>query len=82
MRPAPTITAITLAAAVVVTGSYLAVSTAHPSAAAPTATVPAPPPQPTHPVDPPSPRWTLRPRCWPTAAIPAPSAPSTATTTS
>ena len=33
MRPAPTITAITLAAAVVVTGSYLAVSTAHPSAA-------------------------------------------------
>jgi hypothetical protein len=52
MRPARIITAITLAAAVV-TGSYLAVSTAHPSAAAPTA--PAPPPQPTHPVDLPQP---------------------------
>jgi len=53
MRPARIITAVTLAAAAVVTGSYLAVSTAHPSAAAPTAPVTAPPlqPTPTRPVD-------------------------------
>jgi|SRR5215217_7599790 len=58
MRPARTIAAVTLAAAAVVTSSYLAVSTAHPSAAAPTAPVTAPPVQPTHPVhlsQPPSP---------------------------
>jgi hypothetical protein len=47
MRPARTIAAVTLAAAAVVTGSYLAVSTTHPSAAAPTAPVTAPPLQPT-----------------------------------
>jgi hypothetical protein len=53
MRPARTIVAVTLAAAAVVTGSYLAVSTAHRSAAAPTAPVTAPPlqPTPTRPVD-------------------------------
>jgi hypothetical protein len=51
MRPARIIAAVTLAAAAVVTGSYLAVSTAHPSAAAPTAPVTAPPLQPTRPVD-------------------------------
>ena len=54
MRPARTIAAVTLAAVAVVTGSYLAVSTAHSSAAAPTP-VPAPPRQPTHPVDLPKP---------------------------
>ena len=53
MRPARIIAAVTLAAATIVTGSYLAVSTAHPSAAAPIA--PAPPPQPTLPVDFPEP---------------------------
>ena len=48
MRPARTIAAVTLAAAAVVTGSYLAVSTVHPSAAAPTTpvTVPASPAHP------------------------------------
>jgi hypothetical protein len=51
MRPTRIIAAVTLAAAAVVTGSYLAVSTAHPSAAAPTAPVTAPPLQPTRPVD-------------------------------
>jgi hypothetical protein len=58
MRPARTIAAVTLAAAAVVTGSYLAVSTAHRSAAAPTAApVTAPPlqPTPTRPVDLPTP---------------------------
>jgi hypothetical protein len=57
MRPARIIAAVTLAAAAVVTGSYLAVSTTHPSAAALTAPVPAPPlqPTPTRPVDPPKP---------------------------
>jgi hypothetical protein len=50
MRPARIIAAVTLAAAMV-TGSYLAASTAHPSAAAPTAPVTAPPLQPTRPVD-------------------------------
>ena len=55
MRPARTIVAVTLAAAAVVTGSYLAVSTAHPSAAAPTAAVTAPSRQPTRPVDLPKP---------------------------
>jgi hypothetical protein len=51
MRPARTrtIIAVTLAAAAVVTGSYLAVSTAHSSAAAPRQ------PTPTHQVDPPKP---------------------------
>jgi hypothetical protein len=49
MRPARTIIAVTLAAAAVVTGSYLAVSTAHPSAAASTTPVT------TNPVDPPKP---------------------------
>ena len=49
MRSARTIIAVTLAAAAVVTGSYLAVSTAHPSAAASTTPVT------THPVDPPKP---------------------------
>ena len=53
MRPARTIVAVTLAAAAVVTGSYLAVSTAHRSAAASTAPVTSPPlqPTPTRPVD-------------------------------
>ena len=51
MRPARIIAAVTLAAAAMVTGSYLAVSTAHPSAAAPTAPVTTPPLQPTRPVD-------------------------------
>ena len=55
MRPARIIAAVTLAAAAVVTGSYLAVSTAHPSAAAPTTPVTHPASQPTHPVDPPKP---------------------------
>src|SRR5215211_1366071 len=47
MRPARVIAAVTLAAAAVVTSSYLAVSTARPSAAAPTAPVTAPSLQPT-----------------------------------
>src|SRR5512132_341964 len=55
MRPARIVAALTLAAAALVTGSYLAVSTAHPSAAAPAAPVTAPPRQPTHSVDPPQP---------------------------
>jgi hypothetical protein len=55
MRPARIIAAATLAAAAVVTSSYLAVSTAHPSAAAATAPVTAPPRQPTHPMDLPQP---------------------------
>jgi hypothetical protein len=55
MRPARIVAALTLAAAALVTGSYLAVSTAHPSAAAPAAPVTAPPRQPTHPVDLPQP---------------------------
>jgi hypothetical protein len=55
MRPARVIAAVTLAAAAVVTSSYLAVSTARPSAAAPTAPVTAPSLQPTHPVDLPQP---------------------------
>jgi hypothetical protein len=54
MRPAR-IAAVTLAAAAIVTGSYFALSTAHPSAAAPAAPVTSPPPQPTHPVEPPQP---------------------------
>jgi hypothetical protein len=49
MRPVRIIAAVTIAAAAVVTGSYFAVSTAHPTAAASTASVPAPPLQP--PVD-------------------------------
>jgi hypothetical protein len=55
MRPARVIAAVTLAAAAVVTSSYLAVSTARPSAAAPTAPATAPSLQPTHPVDLPQP---------------------------
>jgi hypothetical protein len=55
MRPARIIVAVTLAAAAVVSGSYLAVSTTHPSAAALTAPVTAPPLQPTPPVDLPQP---------------------------
>jgi hypothetical protein len=55
MRPARIIAAVTLAAAAVVTSSYLAVSTAHPSAAAPTAPGIAPPHQPPHDVDLPQP---------------------------
>jgi hypothetical protein len=57
MRPARIIAAVTLAAAAVVTGSFLAVSTAHRSAAAPTAPVTAPSlqPTPTSPVDLPRP---------------------------
>jgi hypothetical protein len=55
MRPARIIAAVTLAAAAV-TGSYLAVSTSHPSAAAPTAApVTAPPLQPAPPVNLPQP---------------------------
>ena len=63
MRPARTITAVTVAIAAVVTGSYLAVSTAHSSAAAPTAPVTAPPPSPTHPVDFPQAAGPARPVC-------------------
>jgi hypothetical protein len=55
MRPARIITAVTLATAAIVTGSYLAVSTARPSAAAPTAPVTAPPLPATRPVDLPKP---------------------------
>ena len=61
MRPSRTIIAVTLAAAAVVTGSYLAVSTAHPSAAAPTTPVTVPPPRPTRPVDPEPTRPVYRP---------------------
>jgi hypothetical protein len=53
MRSARTLAAVTLAAAAVVTGSYFAVSTAHPSAA-PVTALPRQP-TPTHPVDPPKP---------------------------
>jgi hypothetical protein len=51
MRPARIIAAVTLVVAAAVAGSYFAVSTAHRSAAAPTAPVTAPPLQstPTHP---------------------------------
>jgi hypothetical protein len=56
MRPVRIIAAVTLAAAVVATGSYLAVSTAHPSAAASTPPVtdllPMPPLDPPTPPDP------------------------------
>jgi hypothetical protein len=55
MRPVRIIAAVTLAVAALITGSYLAVSTAHSSAAAPTAPVTAPILQPTPPVDPPKP---------------------------
>jgi hypothetical protein len=55
MRPARIIAAVTLAAAAAVTGSYLAVSTTHRTAAAPTAPVTAPTLQPTRPVDLPQP---------------------------
>jgi hypothetical protein len=63
MRPARTIIAVTLAAAAVVTGSYLAVSTAHPSAAASTTPVT------THPVDPPKPPTPKPPTPKPRAPI-------------
>jgi len=55
MRPVRIIAAVTLATAALATGSYLAVTTAHPSAAAPTTPVTAPILQPTPPVDPPKP---------------------------
>ena len=72
MRPARIITAVTLAAAAAVAGSYFAVSTAHRSAAAPTAPVTAPPLQstPTHPVDLPQPPGPTSPG--PVDPVPAP----------
>ena len=72
MRPARIITAVTLAAAAAVAGSYFAVSTAHRSAAAPTAPVTAPPLQstPTHPVDLPQPPGPTSPG--PIDPVPAP----------
>jgi hypothetical protein len=72
MRPARIIAAVTLAAAVAVAGSYFAVSTAHRSAAAPTAPVSAPPLQstPTHPVDLPQPPGPTTPD--PIDPVPAP----------
>jgi hypothetical protein len=54
MRPVRIIAAVVFTAAVVATGSYLAVSTAHPSAAAPTPPVTTPI-LPMPPVDPPKP---------------------------
>ena len=90
MRPARIIAAVTLAAAVVVTGSYLAVSTAHPSAAAPTAAVPPHPSSFRPHAQSTSPRRRSPPqvvpsltgyrplgRSWPTATTTATSAPST-----
>jgi hypothetical protein len=72
MRPARIITAVTLAAAAAVAGSSFAVSTAHRSAAAPTASVSAPPLQstPTHPVDLPQPPGPTSPG--PVDRVPAP----------
>ena len=73
MRPARIIAAVTLvAAAAAVAGSYFAVSTAHRSAAAPTAPVSAPPLQstPTHPVDLPQPPGPTSPG--PIDRVPAP----------
>jgi hypothetical protein len=61
MRPVRIIAAVTLATAALATGSYLAVSIAHPSAAAPTAPVTVPILQPTPPVDPPKPPDPTRP---------------------
>jgi hypothetical protein len=55
MRPVRIIAAVTLAAAALATGSYLAVSTAHPSAAASTPPVTVTDPLPKPPVDPPTP---------------------------
>jgi hypothetical protein len=72
MRPARIIAAVTLVAAAAVAGSYFAVSTAHRSAAAPTAPVTAPPLQstPTHPVDLPQPPGPTSPG--PIDPVPAP----------
>jgi len=72
MRPARIIAAVTLVAAAAVAGSYFAVSTAHRSAAAPTAPVTAPPLQstPTHPVDLPQPPGPTSPG--PIDRVPAP----------
>jgi len=72
MRPARIIAAVTLVAAAAVAGSYFAVSTAHRSAAAPTAPVTAPPLQstPTHPVDLPQPPGPTSPG--PVDPVPAP----------
>jgi hypothetical protein len=61
MRPVRIIAAVTLATAALVTGSYLAVTTAHPSAAAPTTPVTTPILQPMPPVDPPKPPDPTRP---------------------
>ncbi len=72
MRPARIIAAVTLVVAAAVAGSYFAVSTAHRSAAAPTAPVTAPPlqPTPTHPVDLPQPPRPTSPG--PIDRVPAP----------
>jgi hypothetical protein len=72
MRPARIIAAVTLVAAAAVAGSYFAVSTAHRSAAAPTAPVTAPPLRstPTHPVDLPQPPGPTSPG--PIDPVPAP----------
>jgi hypothetical protein len=72
MRPARIIAAVTLVVAAAVAGSYFAVSTAHRSAAAPTAPVTAPPLQstPTHPVDLPQPPAPTSPG--PIDRVPAP----------
>jgi hypothetical protein len=72
MRPARIIAAVTLVAAAAVAGSYFAVSTAHRSAAAPTAPVTTPSLQstPTHPVDLPQPPGPTTPG--PIDRVPAP----------
>jgi hypothetical protein len=55
MRPVRIIAAVTLATAALATGSYLAVTTAHPSAATPTTPPVTTPMPPKPPVDPPQP---------------------------
>ena len=72
MRPARVIAAVTLVAAAAVAGSYFAVSTAHRSAASPTAPVTTPSLQstPTHPVDLPQPPGPTTPG--PIDRVPAP----------
>jgi hypothetical protein len=55
MRPVRIIAAVTLATTALIAGSYLAVSTAHPSAAAPTTPAVTTPILPMPPVDPPKP---------------------------
>jgi hypothetical protein len=74
MRPARIIAAVTLVAAAAVAGSYFAISTAHRSAAAPTAPVIAPPLQstPTRPVNLPQPPGPTSPG--PIDRVPAPRA--------